>query len=395
MKVAHIRGRVRADQARVVVGTAVLLVYYAVFAFKNRGAQLDDALIYLRYVENVLNGHGLVYNEGVRFNGLTSPLFSYVMVGTSLLLRNAPTASLMLSALTTFAAGISLWRVFAREVEKGFLGLSPLYAWLGAVLFLALPYFYLTYGMETGLFTLLSALLIHYAVKEQYCVAGPLAALVFLTRSEGLALVAAIGVLHLGRHRRLPTWHWKIYLLPSLIVAASFAFNYFYYGHFIAETGMAKVWQGQSGLWGEDGWNFLQVGYLYGRVFLSDPILLAFFAGSTLLGLVALGRSYLNQVVLLYLAIYSAFFLLLNIPNYHWYYSPYFAFAPFYVAVGVGFAASRLRRGLGALRSLAISGMCVAGVGYTTWQFTRLNNMPREGQADYRAMGEIIARTTP
>lgn len=377
-----------------VLGILALAAYYAVFAYKNRGMQLDDALIYLRYIENFVDGKGLVYNEGIRFNGLTSPLFSYLMAAGAFVFRNASIVSVVLSAVFTFSAAIALWRVFAEEVERGALRIAPFYPWLGALLFLALPYFYVTYGMETGLFTLLSALLIYFARREEYRIAGPLAALLFLTRSEGIFLVAAIGIVHLVRHRALPRYDWRVYVLPPLLILASFAFNYLYYGHATAETGMAKIWQGSSGLWG-DHLNFLQVQYLYGWIFQSNIFVLGAFAGASLLGVVALGRSYLNVVVLIYLALYSCFYVFLNIPNYHWYYSPYFALLPFYAAVGAGFAVSRLADGLGLARGLAIVLMCTLPLGYAVFKFTEVNNVPRSGHPDYRALGEYIALHTP
>lgn len=376
------------------VGIFVLLAYYAYFAYQNRGMQLDDALIYLRYIDNFISGKGLVYNEGVRFNGLTSPLFSYTMVAAASLVRTAPIVSVVLSAAFTFCASVVLWRVFAAEVEAGELKIAPIYTWLGALLFLAFPYFYLTYGMETGLYTLLSGLLVHFARREEYHVAGPLAALLFLTRSEGIFLVVAVGILQLVRSRSLPAFDWRVYILPPTLILASFAFNLVYYGHATAETGMAKIWQGNSGLWGEH-LNFLQVQYLYAWVFQSNIYILEFFAAAALLGVIAMGRSYLNLVLLLYLALYSGFYLFLNIPNYHWYYSPYFAFLPFYAAVGVGFAVSRLSNGLGVARSIAIALICTLPIGYVAVKFTQVNNVPRGGHPDYRALGEYIARSTP
>ena len=52
----------------------ILLASY--FGYLWREYQLDDALIYLRYIKNFQEGHGLVYNPGERFNGLTSPFFT-------------------------------------------------------------------------------------------------------------------------------------------------------------------------------------------------------------------------------------------------------------------------------------------------------------------------------
>ena len=85
---------------------SVLLIMY--FSYINIGYQLDDSLIYLRYIKNFLNGEGLVYNKGVYFNGLTSPFYSYVMVFLSYLTgeKNLQYLSIAVSALSLSATSI-------------------------------------------------------------------------------------------------------------------------------------------------------------------------------------------------------------------------------------------------------------------------------------------------
>lgn len=371
------------------VGVFALVFYYAIFAYQNRNIEMDDALIYIRYIENFIQGKGLVYNEGVRFNGLSSPLFSYVLALSALIINDAKLASWLLSACLTFAAGLSLWGVFLKETAST--KMSPVFLWLGCLLFLSMPFFYLTYGFETGLYTLLSALFVYYSKDENYKIAGTLAALLFLTRPEGIFLIAAVGVIHLFRHRALPAFTWQIYVLPVAIVLVSFGFNYFYYGHFVAETGMAKVWQGQSGLWGEH-LNFLNISYLYEWVFLKKSVIFGFLCVTSILGIVSLGEKYINLVSLIYLALYSSFYLFFNIPNYHWYYSPYFAFLPFYAAIGTNFALSQLTSGLGLVRTILIYALCLLPLGYIIFSFTCLNNIPRGGIVPYQELGKKIAR---
>ena len=84
-------------------------------AWINRNYQLDDALIYLRYVRNFLNGEGLVYNPGEYFNGLTSPLYSYLVILTGLLVSNLQFANILLAATLHASALIVLSEVFFAE----------------------------------------------------------------------------------------------------------------------------------------------------------------------------------------------------------------------------------------------------------------------------------------
>lgn len=58
-----------------------------------RHFQMDDAFIYLRYVQNAIDGNGLVFNVGERFNGLTSPLYAYLLVALAWLSGNAQAAA--------------------------------------------------------------------------------------------------------------------------------------------------------------------------------------------------------------------------------------------------------------------------------------------------------------
>ena len=64
------------DPANWIVAFSLLVI--AVNGFIFRGHELDDALIYARYIQNLISGNGFVYNAGEAVNGLTSPLFAYL-----------------------------------------------------------------------------------------------------------------------------------------------------------------------------------------------------------------------------------------------------------------------------------------------------------------------------
>jgi len=65
----------------------LLCLIVALLTYASRHFMIDDALIMARYVQNAVNGNGLVFNRGEYVNALTSPLFSYVLVGVSWLLQ--------------------------------------------------------------------------------------------------------------------------------------------------------------------------------------------------------------------------------------------------------------------------------------------------------------------
>ena len=307
-------------------------------AWVNRNYQLDDALIYLRYVRNFLNGEGLVYNPGVYFNGLTSPLYSYLMILSGALIKNLQTANILLAAIFHASALIVFTEVF-------FIKRSLAARCLFIILTGTFPYFFLVYGMETPLFMLMIGLCLYCYRIEQYFWLGVFSGLLILTRVEGIFLVSVLLVGYLIRHRRLPAYQY--FIIPFCLVAANLIFNRLYYGAYLPATGSAKIWQGQSGLWGE-GWLFLQAGYLSGWVFGSNRLYLFTIAVLALLGVInsirIAGNREIHWIAAAFLIGYSCFFIFLNIPNYHWYYAPYFMFALVYCTEGIIFLANRLSR---------------------------------------------------
>lgn len=168
-------------------------------AWVNRNYQLDDALIYLRYVRNFLNGEGLVYNSGVYFNGLTSPLYSYLMILSGALIKDLQTANILLAAILHASTLIAFTEVF-------FIKRSLAARCLFIILAGTFPYFFLVYGMETPLFMLMIGLCLYCYRIEQYFWLGVFSGLLILTRVEGIFLVAVLLAGYLIRHRRLPAY---------------------------------------------------------------------------------------------------------------------------------------------------------------------------------------------
>ena len=128
---------------------------------------------------------------------------------------------------------------------------------------------------------------------------------------------------YLYRQRRLPDWR---YLIAALAIAClPFVFNLLYYGALMPATGSAKIAQGKSGLWG-GGWIFLNIAYLRDAFFSGSVFAPLFLCGAALGGLVALRKQRSVWLSGTFLALLFCFYLGLNIPNYHWYYAPFFYF---------------------------------------------------------------------
>ena len=131
---------------------------------------------------------------------------------------------------------------------------------------------------------------------------------------------------------------YRYFIVPSILLVLNLTFNKFYYGNYLPATGNAKIWQGQSGLWGE-GWVFLNAGYLFGWAFGSNRFYLLavlVFAIIGFLKAITISKAReIHLIALVFLFGYSCFFVFLNIPNYHWYYAPYFVFTLIYCSKGL------------------------------------------------------------
>jgi hypothetical protein len=372
----------------------ITLTAYAFLAYHNYNFNFDDALIYLRYIDNAVAGNGLVYNVGVKFNGLTSPAFTLPLAGLSLITHNPKLSSWLICSICIFlstAVYYSLFRDAIKDLPRFSHRVSVITFPLGALLALALPYFFLTYGMETGLYALISGLAIRQYIRQSYGSAAFLLGLLIATRTEGCALVFAIGV-HQLFFRRLPP---RIPALIALFIAAPvlvFSFNYVYYGAPMPETGMAKLWQGQSGLWGKH--SFLNTQMLYEHVFGSSQISVLGVTIFAIVGIVGLGRSTLNVITIVYLSLYTFVFIILNIPNYHWYYGPYFSVLILYATAGITLLASILFRHTHWIIACGLMMLFTYPLMLTARHSIQYDLMPKQGFTPYIKIGSWLNQNT-
>jgi arabinofuranosyltransferase len=283
-------------------------------AYGWRNIQLDDAMIYLRYVRNFREGRGLTYNPGERFNGLTSPLFSYVMAAGSLVATNWQLLMIGVATVTFLAATIVFGKTFGRNNwESAFI----------AVALSSTSYFYATFGMETPMFLLMIAVTLYMCrIRSDYVLVA--AAVLVGTRPEGVFLAAPALIDFFWHHRRLPRT--VPIVLASVIFALPFVIGIVYYGHLLPATAGAKIGQGQSGFWGADD-AFVRIGYLRAAFFSNSKTAVFLILALAIAGLIATGRDHVVRVASVFAASLAYFYWLLNLPNYHWYYAPFIALA--------------------------------------------------------------------
>ncbi len=372
-----------------IVGLAIVSISSVLFSIRNRNYELDDALIYYRYVRNVLDGSGLVYNPGEYVNALSSPLHSYLSIAVCSLFGSIRYPMIVQSTVFMIASTVVLYALYNSHERNG------RFVLLGGALIATWSYFHSLYGMETPLFLFLLAVCLLLYERRQIFWLGITSALLVLARGEGILLVLVMAAVHLARKRPLPPL--REFAIPAVLLGGNAIFHRLYYGSFVPHTLMAKVNQGRSGLWGE-GLNFLMVDYQVEWYFGGSRVIFATWAALAILGILRLGRIELNIIILGFLSSLTAFYTVLNVPNYHWYYAPLYTFGCMYVGVGAaGLFAQAGRIPSVLLASLGRTAVIVLAVGWVGWSSYAAYTQPvsaTERQREYRLIGRWLKENT-
>ena len=251
--------------------SAPWLALLGFLAYGSRRFLLDDAFISFRYVRNLLEGNGLVWNPGERVEGYSNFLWVLELAGIWAVTGVPPEDTVWwLSAAFTVAtlAAVAWWtwrlpgirsRALVWWMALGFLCASATFAkWTSGG------------GLETRQFTFfvvlaVVALTAHRGSRRGLLVASFSLALASLTRPEGPLIAAgcfawwaaqglADGERGNGRERsggvkgwavglaRRIDWRGALALAPpfALIVGTHFLWRYSYYGEWLPNTYYAK-----------------------------------------------------------------------------------------------------------------------------------------------------------
>lgn len=162
----------------------ISIVLVTLVLFINRSWAGEDAFIFFRYVDNFVNGNGLVFNIGERIEGFTSPLWVFFLailrVITPLELRQIA----IISGLTLSSAAILLILLFDSS--------KKLFLPIGVIILITNSAFrdFATSGFETSLTYLLLASLALLIKKNQLWkfpfLIGVISSLLALNRPEAI-----------------------------------------------------------------------------------------------------------------------------------------------------------------------------------------------------------------
>lgn len=202
-------------------------------AWRHGPALIDDAYITFRYSENLVAGHGLVFNAGEWVLGTTSALMALlVAVGIALGMSAATSAWLM--SMAAIAVLVFIVEQLAREA------LPPWSALAVATAFATHPA--LAYVANSGMETALSMAAVYgafaLALRGHGRLAGLSAGLATLLRPDGVVVVALLLAWSALRDRR----QWlAVALCAALVVTPAALAAWHYYGGLAPHSVAAKL----------------------------------------------------------------------------------------------------------------------------------------------------------
>lgn len=283
----------------------------------------DDAYITYRYARNIANGHGFVFNPGANpVLGTSTPLFTLILACGAQLGAEIPQMSQLLGMLATAAtSAIIAW--LGLKSGHGAGGIAAALTWSSSPFTLVAAS-----GMETQFYIAVSVAALLAASARQVTLSLLLASVAILTRLDGFAVLAAIGLVSLVRKYAISRRSWA---LPIILVGGWTLYALMHFGSVLPTSGLAKMSHvagisGRFHLWSPtllylaQPWVFLVVSSS-GEQLLSALVLvvlgISFFTVAA-----SRGRSVVVPLLGGWLIFYLLGFTLLQLPDFGWYYAP-------------------------------------------------------------------------
>jgi hypothetical protein len=312
--------------------TVILLVFVSLFplitAYRYPAFLNDDSYITLTYAKNLAGGNGFVFNHSPAVLGTTTPLFTIAVAGLALIFpkTDIPVIAVFLTAFCWL--GI-VWTIFFFRKEWG------LENWQVCTLALVLiGSGWIGYlGMEAYPFAFLLVLGLSLFLSEHYWLTGFITGLLFLTRGEGVLVLAVLSIAIPIQHRvtrksidiELVRNILKLVVSFTLPVLLWAIYAHFTFGSFLPNTLAAKQAQDQTGLWRP----FLQRLTnewmpLWGKSFTFEILpFVNFWWVIVLIGFIdVLLRKRRWLILVGWITLYISGYILLNVSAYWWYQLP-------------------------------------------------------------------------
>ncbi|MBH68438.1 MAG: hypothetical protein CMM58_08800 [Rhodospirillaceae bacterium] len=291
-----------------IFGILVLFIFDLGLFLKFLNWNFDDSYIVYRIVQNLLSGHGWVYNIGETYNASTSSLNTILITLVAKLTKDIPLSAHLLGACCIYIAGVCSFNILRSEFGN-FVSI------IGSVFLMHGLGFNWTWGLETNLFIALVLLFIcleRQSRSQGWFILG----LLTLARPDGIIFAGLKTCWFYLSVKRLP---WRGWLIFTLVLIPWLIYSITNFGQISPDTLSQKVWQGESGYWGS-GLVYLQG--LGNKYFYQAGIWDLFRLGISLIGGYAILKT---KNPLWYLLAFSATqqlaYVYLNVPAYHWYFA--------------------------------------------------------------------------
>lgn len=206
----------------------------AVFLFSDLRFPNDDQFITYRYIENIAEGKGFVYNEGETILIATAPLFVLIAALAKSILPAASTPDIVayLNILFLSIASVFFLRLARRLVP------DPV-AITGAAVFALNMSRTIPEGMEAPLFILLLLSLLDRLLAARYMSAAILLPLVFFTRPDAI-LIAALAVVYV--YLKSDIWTaLRFGSVSGLVALPWLLFATLHFGSFVPQSILTKL----------------------------------------------------------------------------------------------------------------------------------------------------------
>ena len=151
---------------------------------------IDDAYITFRYAQNLISGHGLVYNPGELVLGTTTPLYATLLAGIGGLIGTTQAFPVIAFILNAAADAIACYLLI--KLGRAIGASTP---GIGAALVWAIAPMSVTFaigGMETSFFIMLMLATFYFHSSHRPVLAAGTGALCLLTRPDALLFLLPI-----------------------------------------------------------------------------------------------------------------------------------------------------------------------------------------------------------
>ena len=248
---------------------------------EHAGYTVDDAFISFRYLDNWLQGQGLVFNPGERVEGYTNFLWIVALAPLRLLGLDAATAALLLNLCFLMVTGFALYQTLFLLSQRRDV------AW--AAILLLSGFGSLAYWVAAGLEPVMLACLLSLAAWQTLKTnaitptVAALLALSTLVRPDALLFALVAFACYLPVKQRGNREVVRNYLIAALVyvlpLLAHLSWRWFYYGEFLPNTYYAKS-HPDSELMLRFGWAYFLRFQTAGGLIFSLLILAGLFSGA-------------------------------------------------------------------------------------------------------------------